>query len=179
MRYRRVRIPGGTHFFSLVTYKRIPLFSNARNIETLVSAFSSVMKKHPFVMEACVILPVHLHCIWTLPKGDADFPMRWRLIKSRFSRHIEQGIGQNTPSRLRKKEKPVWQRRYWEHAIRDESDFVRHVEYIHYNPVKHGLVPIPKDWTYSSFHSFVRKGLCDTNWGAGVQPKLSPSTGCE
>jgi putative transposase len=125
------------------------------------------MERHPFKIDAFVLLPDHLHCIWTLPHEDRDFSKRWRLIKSDFSRQCV-AKHKTTPSasRLRKKEQAIWQRRFWEHQIRKETDFINHVEYIHYNPVKHRLVQAPKDWEYSSFHRYVREGIYDVEWGA-------------
>ena len=125
------------------------------------------MDKHPYKIDAFVLLPDHLHCIWTLPDNDSNFSSRWRLIKGAFSRQCSsrfKGVGPT--SRLNKKETSVWQRRFWEHAIRDENDFKRHVEYIHYNPVKHNLANSPGEWPYSSFHKYVRNRLCDKDWGA-------------
>ena len=113
---------------------------------------------------------IHLHCIWTLPDGDADFSTRWRLIKSDVSRHCtEQYKRQRSSSRLAKGEQAIWQRRFWEHQIRDDRDFMQHVDYIHYNPVSHGLAAAPKDWQYSSFHRYVREGIYPEDWGADGQ----------
>ena len=138
------------------------------------------MKKHPFVIDAMVVLPDHLHCIWTLPREDADFPIRWRLIKSFFTRNCGAEYRQKiSDARQRKKEQAVWQRRYWEHTIKDEHDFMRHVEYIHYNPVKHGLVNAPGDWAYSSFYQYVKQGRYPENWGAGVVLDFDDGVGCE
>jgi putative transposase len=138
------------------------------------------MTDHPFKIEAIVILPDHLHCLWTLPPGDEDFSTRWRLIKSYFShRCTESDQGFVSASRRRKQEKAVWQRRFWEHQIRDEIDFARHVEYIHYNPVKHGLVKAPLDWAYSSFGRYVRTGYYPADWGAGRVISFPPEIGQE
>jgi len=138
------------------------------------------MKQYPLIIDACVVLPNHLHCIWTLPEGDSDFSTRWRLIKSYFSRKCDERCKRYVSAvRRKKKEQAVWQRRFWEHQIRDEDDFVRHVEYIYFNPVKHGLVKAPKDWPYSSFHRDVRDGKCDLEWGAGIEIKFDPSIGIE
>jgi putative transposase len=125
------------------------------------------MERHPFKIDAFVLLPDHMHCIWTLPHEDRDFSKRWRLIKSDFSRQCA-AQHKTTPSvsRQRKKEQAIWQRRFWEHQIRKETDFINHVEYIHFNPVKHRLVQAPKDWDYSSFHRYVREGIYDVEWGA-------------
>ena len=114
-----------------------------------------------------MVLPDHLHAIWTLPEGDADFATRWQLIKAAFSRALPAGE-QISESRARKAERGIWQRRYWEHTLRDEQDFVRHTDYVHFNPVKHGLVYRAKDWPYSSFHRMVRLGLYPLDWGGDV-----------
>ena len=180
MRYRRARIKGGSYFFTLVTFKRVKIFLDPANVELLRQAMRHVMKNHPFVIDAMVVLPDHLHCIWTLPREDADFSIRWRLIKSFFTRNCGVEYRQETSDvRQRKKEQAVWQRRYWEHTIKDEQDFIRHVEYIHYNPVKHGLVNAPGDWEYSSFHRYVRQGQYPENWGAGVVLDFGDGVGFE
>jgi putative transposase len=167
MDYRRATTPGATYFFTVVTNQRQPIFQHLETIELLRQAFRTVKQKHPFSLDAIVVLPDHLHCIWTLPSGDADFSTRWRLIKGEFSRRCpEQYRQQRSLSRLRKGEQAIWQRRFWEHQIRDEVDFDRHVDYIHYNPVKHGLVAAPRDWAYSSFHRAVQRGYCQADWGA-------------
>ncbi len=138
------------------------------------------MAKHLFTIDAFVLLPDHLHCLWTLPDGDRDFSKRWRLIKSYFSRKCDDKYKHTaSASRQKKKEQAVWQRRFWEHLIRDERDFARHVEYIHYNPVKHRLATAPKDWEYSSFHRYVRDGMYDLEWGAGGNITLDETIGRE
>lgn len=139
--YRRAFVPGGTFFFTVVTYERRPILTSDDALETLRQAFDWTRVIRPFTVEAIVILPDHLHCIWTLPANDADFAVRWRSIKSRFTRNIVSKIDarSESPSRVARRERPVWQRRYWEHNVRDERDFRRHVEYIHANPVRHGL----------------------------------------
>ena len=188
MRYRRAKVKGGTYFFTVVTHKRVKIFTQSDNIELLRQAFRKVIKRHPFKIDAFVLLPDHLHCIWTLPQGDADFSTRWRLIKSDFSRQfgvvgwVEGRNPTNTTtsaSRLRRNEKAIWQRRFWEHLIRRDEDLRRHVEYIHYNPVKHGLTKTPGDWEYSSFHRYVEKGMYDIKWGAGVRIKFDTNVGYE
>ena len=167
MNYRRAKTPGATYFFTVVTHNRRKFLCIPENIALLRQAFRDVMTDHPFKIEAIVILPDHLHALWTLPVDDADFSTRWRLIKSYFSRHCRTTYqGQVSASRLRKQEKAVWQRRFWEHQIRDEDDYIQHVEYIHYNPVKHGLVNAPIDWEYSSFRRYVEAGLYPADWGA-------------
>ena len=156
MRYRRVRKEGGTYFFTLLTFKRSRILTKPENVTLLREAFRGVMDKHAFRIEAFVLLHDHLHCIWTLPDGDSDVSKRWRLIKSRFTRECS-GAHKHAPlgSRRRKGEQAVWQRRFWEHLVRDDEDLVKHVEYIHYNPVKHGLVNAPKDWEYSSYREYL------------------------
>jgi putative transposase len=166
MRYRRLTTPGATYFFTVVSYQRQNLFDCPETIAILRDAFRIVKMNHPFTIDAIVILPNHLHCIWSLPHGDSDFSMRWRLIKSTFSRCCPQRYKcDRNSSRLNKNEQAVWQRRFWEHQIRDELDFQRHVDYIHYNPVHHKLTDCPKDWPYSSFHRYVERGIYDINWG--------------
>ena len=151
MEYRRAKTPGATYFFTVVTHNRRKFLCIPENIRLLRQAFREVMTDHPFKIEAIVVLPDHLHVLWRLPVDDADYSTRWRLIKSYFSRHCNPTYqGQVSPSRQRKHEKAVWQRRFWEHQIRDEDDYIQHVEYIHYNPVKKGLVQYPEHWYYSS-----------------------------
>jgi putative transposase len=146
MQYRRAFIPGGSFFFTLVTEKRRPIMASAESVEALRRAFRNVRQSRPFEIDAMVVMPDHLHCIWTLPPGDADFATRWRLIKTWFTKHSDPAIrGIRNASRQARGEQTIWQHRYWEHLIRDETDFERHVDYIHYKPVKHGFVSTP--WT--------------------------------
>lgn len=159
--YRRVYVMGGWYFFTLVTYQRYPLFRNPENISHLRNAFAHVIKKHPFSIKAIVILPDHLHCIWSLPDDDKDYSTRWRLIKHYFSR-------QKISCPLDK----IWQPRFWEHFIRDETDLKNHIDYIHYNPVKHGLASSPAEWRHSTFHKYVRHGWYDKDWGQQVPDKI-------
>lgn len=167
MRYRRAKIAGGTYFFTLVTYQRQPFLTQSENIEQLRTAFRTIRAKHPFDIDAIVILPDHLHCLLTLPAEDFDYSTRWRLIKGHFSRHCQISPSQFvSPSRQKKQEKTIWQRRFWEHYIRNEEDFKRHFDYIHFNPVKHGLVDTVKDWEYSSFHRCVAEGIYSKDWGS-------------
>jgi putative transposase len=126
-----------------------------------------IRRDRPFTIDAMVVLPDHLHCIWQLPPGDDDYPKRWRLIKARFSRRIERGE-RVSASRQRKGERGIWQRRYWEHAIRDERDYHRHVDYIHCNLAKHGYAHTPQEWPYSSFSTWVRRGSLPDDWAAGL-----------
>jgi len=139
-----------------------------------------VMARHAFSIGAIVVLPDQIHTVWTLPDGDLDYSSRWRLVKSYFSRECKaEGEALPNPSRQKKNEKAVWQRRFWEHLVRDEGDFKAHCDYVHYNPVKHGLVRAPKDWEYTSFHRCVRDGLYDVNWGAGEELAFPETVGHE
>ncbi len=165
--YRRYFVPGGSYFFTVnLADRRLRLLTN--HIEPLRAAFRYARNRHPFTVEATVVLPDHLHAIWTLPEGDADFALRWRLIKSTFSRALPQGE-QVSISRSGRGERGIRQRRYWEHTLRDEGDFSRHVDYIHFNPVKHGLVGRVRDWPYSSFHRMVRLGVYPEDWAGDVR----------
>jgi len=180
MRYRRSRTEGGTYFFTVVTHNRRGFLCSSDNVALLRQAFRSVMPDYPFKIDAFVLLPEHLHCIWTLPEGDNDFSTRWRLIKSRFTCGCDPSLrGNANASRRRKGEQAVWQRRFWEHQIRDNNDLAQHVEYIHYNPVKHGLVNAPRDWGYSSFHRYIRQGIYDANWGAEEVISFESDVGSE
>jgi putative transposase len=135
----------------------------------LREAIEKVRTQHPFQIDAWVLLPDHLHTIWTLPNNDADFPLRWQLIKRHVIRQCGELLHQPdlmTASKTRHRESTLWQRRYWEHLILDDADFERHMHYLHYNPVKHALVKQVKDWPYSSFHRYVENGTYDENWGA-------------
>ncbi len=166
MQYRRSTAKGATFFFTVVTHERRKILCHEPNVSLLRESFRSIMERHPFTIDACVLLPDHLHCIWTLPDNDSNFSMRWRQIKSHFSRQFRDNIkGRQTCAYLHKGEQAVWQRRYWEHQIRDENDFIRHVEYIHYNPVKHGLSKSPKLWPHSTFHRYVNQGIYPVDWG--------------
>jgi putative transposase len=164
--YRRNFVPGGSYFFTVnLADRRSRMLTE--HINALRSAFRDVRTRHPFNIDAVVVLPDHLHAIWTLPEGDADFALRWRLLKSAFSRSLPE-TEQVSASRQSKGERGVWQRRYWEHTLRDDADYAAHVDYIHFNPVKHGYVDRVKDWPYSSFHRMVRLGVYPQDW-AGDQ----------
>ena len=165
--YRRNFVPGGSFFFTVnLADRRSQLLTD--KIALLRSAFRFVAQRHAFATEAVVVLPEHLHCIWTLPPGDADFATRWRLIKTEFSKHV--GVGERrSPSRVAKGERGVWQRRYWEHTLRDDNDFERHCDYIHFNPVKHGHVSSVADWPFSSFKKFVELGVYPLDWGGSAE----------
>jgi len=164
MRYRRARVRGGTYFFTVTLQdRRLDLL--VRHVDVLRDATRAVQLRHPFEIVAAVVMPEHLHAIWTLPDGDDDFPMRWAQIKGRFSRALV-ADEHLSGSRARQGERGIWQRRYWEHLIRDANDLERHVDYIHYNPVKHAYVSRPIDWPHSSLHRFVRLGMRSQDWGA-------------
>lgn len=160
--YRRMWVPGGTYFFTVNLLERRRRLLVER-IDALGRAFRSTQQDRPYTMVACVVLPDHLHCIWTLPEGDADVANRWRQIKSMFSRELP-ADERRSQRRLAKSERGIWQRRYWEHLIRDERDLRNHIDYIHFNPVKHGLVTQVADWPHSSFHRFVREGVLPVDW---------------
>ena len=167
MRYRRVYIEGGSYFFTVVTEKRRTIFAHADNVNRLRAAFKTVMKKRPFVIDAAVVLPDHLHFIWTIPEHDCDYSTRWRLIKTAFTKQFPDKFFVQNANRNRKKQQDIWQHRGWEHCLRDEQDFQQHIDYIHYNPVKHGLVKRASDWQYSNIHSYIRLGILDKDWGGG------------
>lgn len=156
--YHRAYLRGGVYFFTVVTWHRVPVFVDDARVAVLREAFRKVQMARPFKMDVMVILPDHLHCIWRLPEGDADYSGRWREIKKAVSRQID-------PTSHARQERWVWQRRFWEHLIRDELDWRRHVDYIHYNPVKHGKTTRPDDWQWSSFRHAVAKGWYDPSWG--------------
>ena len=165
--YRRAKIGGGTFFFTVTLADRSSDLL-VRRIDHFRDVYRTVQEAHPFKTVAICVLPDHLHAIWSLPKDDSDFPLRWRLIKSGFSRALPAG-SQRSRSKTGKREKGIWQRRYWEHAIRNAADLARHVDYIHFNPVKHGHVSRVVDWPYSSFHRYVERGVLPTDWGGDVQ----------
>ena len=162
--YRRARVPGATYFFTVNLADRSSTLLIDR-IADLRSAVQYTRRRLPFVIDAMAILPDHLHAVWTLPSGDADFPLRWRLIKSHFSRRMPIGEHRRA-SRIAKGERGIWQRRYWEHWVRDEDDFRRCVDYTHINPVKHGHAARVSDWPYSTFHREVRNGRLPEAWSA-------------
>jgi putative transposase len=170
MRYRRSSTAGGTYFFTVNLAQRKSDVL-VRNIDVLRAVLGHVKSAHPFAVVAMVMLPEHLHAIWRLPPGDADYPMRWSLIKAGFSRRLNkvEPIG---ASRKIRGERGIWQRRYWEHQIRDETDLAHHVDYIHYNPVKHGLVTRPVDWPHSTLHGYIERKLDSKNWGVGIIDKM-------
>lgn len=166
MEYRRHYQPEGTYFFTVVTEQRQPLL--IEHIDRLRAAFRHGMNRYPFTIGSIVILPDHLHTIWHLPENDADFSTRWMVIKRKFSSGLKSGV--ITPSKQAKREKGIWQRRFWEHCIRNEDDWRNHMDYIHYNPVKHGYCRTPLEWPYSSFRRSVQQGLYTPDWEHSITP---------
>ncbi len=165
-RYRRAKIEGGAFFFTVALADRS---SNllVREIGRLRRAYKVAQDRLPFETIAICILPDHLHALWLLPEGDADFGSRWSIFKSGFSRGLPVAPSRSR-SKIAKRERGIWQRRFWEHAIRDDADLERHVDYIHYNPVKHGLVSCVADWPHSSFHRYVERSILPADWGGDV-----------
>jgi len=163
--YRRNRVPGATYLFTVnLRDRRFDLL--VTQIDALREAVRNVRRQSPFHIDAWVVLPDHMHCLWTLPEGDSDFPDRWRRIKLAFSRSLPATAG-GLSARLREGERGVWQRGYWEHTIRDDRDYATHMDYIHFNPVKHGLTRDPSDWPFSSFRLCVAAGHYPAGWLGG------------
>jgi len=176
--YRKIKQPGATFFFTLATYQRRKILDKAPYYQALKSAISAVRKTHPFTIEAFVLLPDHLHCIWTMPSNDCDYAIRWGLIKNQVSRQEKAltktaMIGQSRIS----EESGFWERRVWKHQIGDDKDYAVHVDYIHWNPVKHGYVSKVNHWPYSSFHKFVKKGVYPPDWSGMPNEELEMSFG--
>ncbi|MDP2408978.1 MAG: transposase [Pseudolabrys sp.] len=165
-RYRRAKLEGGTFFFTVTLADRSSALLIAE-IDRLREVYRSVQKRRPFETVAICVLPDHLHAIWSLPPSDTDFATRWNLIKGGFSRGLP--TIPNSSSKIAKREKGIWQRRYWEHVIRNDADLHNHIDYIHYNPVRHGLVARACDWPHSSFHLYVRRGELPMDWGGDVR----------
>lgn len=161
--YRRAHVAGASYFFTVNCAERYNNHLLVEHVDLLRQIFRKVKADHPFHIDAIVILPEHLHCIWTLPPEDADYKTRWALIKAGFSRQLPVGE-RRSESRIKRGERGIWQRRYWEHLIRDDLDYQRHVDYIHWNPVKHGWVTQVRDWPHSSFHAGVKQGLFPPDW---------------
>lgn len=166
--YRRIKVKGGTYFFTVVTYRRLPVLIKEQVRAALREGIQEVRESLPFIIEAWVLLPDHLHTIWTLPENDDNFASRWGVIKRIVSKRcgslegIERSI---SDSHGKRGEERIWQRRFWDHLIRDELDLQCHLHYLHWNPVKHGYVKRVIDWPYSTFHRFVAKGVYPSDWG--------------
>ena len=162
--YRRNRVPGGTYFFTVNLLDRRSCLL-VEHIDWLREAVRAVKCRRPFQIDAWVVLPDHLHAVWTLPEGDADYSGRWRSIKIAFAKGLPK-TERRSAVRLNKGERGIWQRRFWEHTIRDDADYAAHVDYVHVNPLKHGLVERLADWPYSSFHRAVARGVYHQDWAA-------------
>jgi putative transposase len=163
--YRRNRVPGGTYFFTVNLQERHQRLLTGC-IESLRNAVRKTRLAKPFYIDGWVVLPDHMHCIWTLPEGDADYAARWKAIKIAFSKSLPR-TEILAANRLARGERGIWQRRYWEHTIRDERDYVAHMDYIHINPVKHGHATKASDWAFSSFHQMVKAGIYTPDWAVG------------
>jgi putative transposase len=174
MRYRRLKVEGAAYFFTLVTQDRRKLFAEEEAVALLEEAIARVRARHPFEVEAQVVLPDHLHSLWQLREDDADYSTRWRLIKEAFTKALVKRYEPLVVSegRQARGEQGVWQRRFWEHLIRDEDDFGTHLDYIHLNPVHHGYVTAPRDWRFSTFEKWVAKGVYEPTWGSDALPEL-------
>ncbi len=174
--YRRAFCPGGTFFFTVVTEGRSRFLCDPGPRRILRETIEQCQMSRPFELTAIVLLPDHLHTIWTLPEGDADFSSRWAAIKANFTRQWLEGGGRErapTASRAAHRNRGVWQRRFWEHAIRDETDFERHLDYIHYNPIKHDLASCAHAWPYSSFAKWVQRNVYETSWQCNCSGEVS------
>ena len=161
--YRRVWVPGGTYFFTVNLLERRKRRLLVEHIDHLRAAFRDARRARPFHVIAIVVLPEHLHCLWRLPQGDADNADRWARIKSGFSRRMPK-TERRSDARIAKRERGIWQRRFWEHMIVDEADLQNHFDYIHFNPVKHGYVARAVDWPYSSLHRYIDSGELPVDW---------------
>ncbi len=178
--YKRATLPGATYFFTLVTYRRRPILCDTVFRDELREAIKTVQVRHPFTIDGWVLLPDHLHCIWTLPLGDANFSMRWSVIKRLVSLACKQHyhrLDWMTDSKTKHRESTIWQRRYWEHCITTESNYSNCMDYMMINPVKHGLVKQVKDWPYSTFHRDVKRGIYPVNWGGIADDFELPMSG--
>jgi putative transposase len=165
VRYGRNFVPGATYFFTVALADRSS--SMVHHVSALRTAFRVARHERPFAIEAIVILPDHPHTIWTLPLDDSDFSGRWKRIKAHFTHQL---VASGVPVKHhRNGEYALWQRRFWEHTIRNDFDFERHVNYVHFNPVKHKLVNIVRDWPYSSFHAYVRRGVLPADWAGDAE----------
>ena len=170
MQYRRAKTKGGCYFFTVNLANRNQHLLT-EHIDILRSNINRVKNNHPFKVDAMVILPEHLHAVITLPDDDSDYAKRWMLIKSGFSRQMPKKEIINQ-SKKNKRERGIWQRRYWEHQIRDDKDYENHVNYVHYvhyNPVKHGYVNQASEWSYSTIHQYIKNGILSQNWGKAYE----------
>jgi putative transposase len=178
--YRRANGNGNCYFFTLVSYRRQPILCDDEIRNALRQSILKVRQKYPFQINAWVLLPDHLHCIWTLPEDDYNFSMRWSLIKRNVSFNCSSQYENNqwlTSSKRKRRECTIWQRRFWEHQIRDSKDYDRHMDYIHYNPVKHGLCNNPIDWPYSTLQKLIAEGRYPKGWASDLSPKIDGEFG--
>lgn len=170
--YKRLDAPGASIFFTVVTHLRRPILTTPAALDGLRAAFRTEMQHHPFAIDAIVILPDHLHTIWTLPPGDSRFSVRWTKIKGDFTEAFLAGGGVEGPrsaSRMKRGERGVWQRRFWDHVVRNEHEYAEFTDYIHWNPVKHEHAGCPHEWPHSSFHKWVRQGRYRADWMCGCK----------
>jgi putative transposase len=167
--YRRPVVPGATVFLTIATHLRVPYFANPEHVAVLRRVIAQVKTERPFTITAAVVLHDHLHFLWTLPPDDADFSRRVGRMKVLVTQALRPTISPEnvSPSRRKHREGTVWQRRFWDHVVRDEDDLERHMDYIHFNPVKHGYVACPHARPWSSFHRWVERGAYDLKWGCG------------
>jgi len=161
--YRRAWMPGGTYFFTVNLSQRGGNQLLVQHIDALREAVRIVRRVHPFLIHAWVVLPDHMHCVIELPPTDTNFALRWRLIKQVFSKGLPTAERLSS-SRRKRNERGIWQRRFWEHLIRDDADYQAHMDYVHINPLKHGLVKRVTDWPYSTFHRLVEQGIYPKDW---------------
>lgn len=166
-RYRRLRVPGATYFFTVNLARRESDLLTAQ-VDQLRHAFVRTALEEPFKVDAMVVLPDHIHAVWTLPEGDADFSRRWQKLKQYFTRQAGVQLPRSG-SKQRKREAGIWQRRFWEHLVRNDTDYHKHVEYCWQDPVRHGLVDRPADWPFSSIRRDIARGLVDPGW-KGSEP---------
>ncbi|MDB5802611.1 MAG: transposase [Rhodocyclales bacterium] len=173
--YRRSNVTGATFFFTVVMHRRQRILTDEAMRHALRDAVQRVRDRYPFSVDAWVLLPDHLHCIWTLPPGDADFGQRWSWIKRLVTRVVAaqyERLDWRNASRITRRESTIWQRRFWEHQIRDDADYAAHMDYAHFNPVKHGLVCSVADWPHSTFHRLVREGVYPADWAGSEALEL-------
>jgi putative transposase len=166
--YRRCRVAGGSYFFTVVTFGRRRFLTSDLARPLLRKGIDEVREELPFEVVAWVLLPDHLHAVWALPPGDSKYSERWQAIKEKFTKSFLAAGGREgvrNRSRRRRRERAVWQRRFWEHTIQDEEDLASCVDYVHWNPVKHGLVSRVCDWPWSTFHRYVEAGHYGIDWG--------------
>ena len=167
--YIRARTQGGTYFFTVVTAQRQPILTQPAVLVALRAAIKTTQNTHPFTIEAWVVLPDHMHAIWTLPTDDTQYSIRWSMIKRYVAKECRHLALTPNASQQKRREIVFWQRRFWEHQIRDQADYQRHIDYVHVNPVKHQWVSQPRDWPYSTFHRLVKSGVYSEDWAENTE----------